>query len=217
MFLLLLFGCPQPVQTFDGVKMSDFWPVDGDRAYTYQSEDDTIDWQLRVEMKPETSQMDDREVFTFEVTDGTTIFGSFMQSTVAGDAVLIHGYSSGAAGEMIMFDPAVAVTDSSDRMRVNESVTTETEASDGTHYTFTSTYAGQIQSCPNIYTDKWEQCVNMVIDEGDGDATTGPIFAGDYVLVTSYWVSTFSIPAPAGEWDATKDWALVKPEYTPPE
>lgn len=217
MLLLVMMACQQPAQTFDGVKMSDFWPVDGERSYTYQSVDEAIDWQLRVEKKPETTQVEGREVSTFEVSDGANVFGSYQQSTVAGDAVLIHGYSTGATGEMITFDPPVAITDSSDRMRVNESVTTETDASDGTHYTFTSTYAGQVQSCPNIYTDKWTQCVNMVIDEGDDDPTTGPIFAGDYVLVTSYWVSTFAIPAPAGEWDATQEWQLVKPEYTAPD
>jgi hypothetical protein len=211
MFVMMLLACdPGGTQPFAGTKMSDYFAFEGARTNTYNNANTDIDYQLVVEKKAQTAQVEGREVVTMEYTNGNTaeVFGSVQWSSVTSDAVLVHGYSLGATGATITFDPPVMITDDDDAMRTGDSVETTTTDSEGTEWTFTSTLVEGVPTCPATANDDFTQCVHMTIDDGDGDPTTGPLFTGDFIFVASWGAVFQTIPG----WET--EWELSDMEYT---
>ncbi|GDX79323.1 hypothetical protein LBMAG42_11340 [Deltaproteobacteria bacterium] len=207
MLLLLTIACETGgTQPYAGTKMSDYFAFDGNRSMTYNNQDTTIDWQLRVEKKSQTSIVDGREVVTMEYTNAATneVLGAVDWSSVTGDAVMVHGYSLGATGAAITFDPPVEITDSNDAMRQGDVVEFETTDSTGAAWAFTSTFVESVPDCPTTAQDDFKQCVRFTIDDGDGDAMTGPLFTGDITLVAAYGPVYMIIPGWETEWDLTQ-------------
>lgn len=206
MLALLLIACePTGTQPFAGTKMSDYFVFDGERTNEYNNEDVAIDYKLVVQKKTQTTQVDDREVATMEYTNGNTgeVFGSVQWSVITSDSVLVHGYSLGATGELITFDPPVAITDGDDAMRIGDTVETETTDSAGNSFTYVSTLVEGVAECPSTANDDFTQCVHMTIDDGDGDANVGPLFTGDFILVAAWGAVYQTIPGWETEWELT--------------
>jgi hypothetical protein len=203
--ITFLLACQPSTTTYNGISMSDFFPLDGSRAATYTNADSTVPYKLGMNKVEPTSQADGREVVVLEYgeDEGDTLFYSVGWSTQAGDAVQVHNYSVGA-GELITFDPPLQVTDDDDTMRTGESIIFDTTGSDGTAWTVTSTYVEPVPECPTLYTDKWTDCIHIRIDDGDGDDTVGLPFAGDYTLVTGYGPAYMTVTGDADEWNLTK-------------
>lgn len=208
MFLMVLMACDSGgTQQFDGTKMSDYFAFDGaERANTYNNADTTnVDWQLLVEKKPQTEQKDGREIVTMEYTNVATaeLVGAVRWSSTASEAVLVHGYSIGVSGAMIEFDPPVEITDGDDAMRLGDVVETDTTDSEGQSWHFTSTFEESLSTCPCTAQDDFTKCVRFVIDDGDGDPMTGPLFTGDFTLVAAWGVVYQTIPGWEQEWELT--------------
>lgn len=207
MVFLMILGCDSGgTQPFSGTKMSDYFTFDGSRTYTYNNLDvETIDWQLIVEKKATTSVVDEREVVTMEYLNGNTaeLLGSVQWSSKASDAVLVHGYSLGATGALVEFDPPVAITDDDDAMRLDDVIEADATGSDGSSYHFTTTFVEALSECPSTAQDDFAKCVRLTIDEGDGDNMTGPLFTGDFTFVASWGAVFQTIPGWATAWELT--------------
>lgn len=199
--LILLAACNGPEVGYTGTQMKDYFPMEGGREATYVNGDKAIDWLLVMEKVNPTETVDQLELVTFEYyrDDTYELLGSVTWSNRSGE-VLIHRWS-GAGGTSETFDTPVAVTPSSGYMKAGESVTTETNGR-----TFTSTFV-DVQDCPVQWGLDWEDCVHLEIDDGDGDPMAGPIFAGEYWLVTRYmfaWMLTTGY---------TEKWNLANYDY----
>jgi hypothetical protein len=189
--LLLAVGCTGGGSTYgyQGLKMSPYFPMDGERQAEYANEDvDNVPWKLEVEKVDETETSGSTEIVTWEQyrDDTAELVGAVKWSADSSDGIQIHAYAVGT-DDFTVFDPPIAVSDNSDYMNRGDSVVTETGG-----MTFTSTFV-EVVDCPVQWGLDWEDCVHMRIDDGDGDDTVGPIFAGDYWLVTRYgpaWMHT---------------------------
>lgn len=203
--LLSLLGCPGEPPTYKGTHLSpDYFPMDGDRSATYVNQDPEITWAMYVQkVLPVEEGPDGEEVVTWEywVEEGD-LLATVKWSAENGDAIKIHGWSEGE-GEFTTFDTPVLLTPQDGYMNRGEEVTTETNG-----YTFTSTFVETV-TCPVQWgLDEWE-CVHLELDDGDGDDTTGPFFAGDWYLVTLYGPAWMRLTGYTADqlWDlAAYDW-----------
>lgn len=192
--LLVMIACDSEVG-YTGTKMGDYFPFEGGREATYSNEDATVEYLLIMEKVTPTEVVDSLELVTFEYyrDDTYELLGSVTWSNRAGE-VLIHRWSD-AAGTVEEFDPPVSVTPKSGYMRAGEAVTTETGGR-----TFTSTFV-DVQDCPVQWGLDWEGCVHLNLDDGDGDAMAGPLFAGEYWLVTRYMFAWMHITGYSAKWN----------------
>jgi hypothetical protein len=196
--LLVLTACHRPDLSITGMKTSPFFPTDGSRTATYVSDDATIADTLQVDKIEPTETIDDREVVTFEYArsgESLTSIGDVKWSSVSGSGIKIFGYSEGTGGEMIMFDTPVDFTDDDDYEKPNETITTTTNG-----YTFTSTFI-DLQDCPVDWGLDWIGCMHIKLDDGDGDDTAGPFFAGEYWLVTRYGPAWMKLTGDTANWN----------------
>ena len=204
-------GTGDPV--YAGTKMSDYFAFDGNRSMSFNNEDTSIDWKLRVDKKPQTTVVDSREVVTMEYYDAATagLLGSVDWSSVTGDSVKVHAYTLEATGTPVTFDPPIEITDGDDAMRLGDEVVSESTDSNGVSVTYTSTLVESLSTCPTIIQDDFTQCVRMTIDDGDGDAQVGALFTGDITLVAAYGPVYMTIPG----WET--EWQLSEISYTSDE
>ena len=207
MFLasLWLTACTGTTPTFDGTKMSDFFPQDGDRQAEYINEDSTnIAWKLVVEKIEPVEMIDEVEVVTWEWSRSDTgeVIGSVKWSSNSQDSIRIHGYEVTATGESVMFTTPIAIAPDDDDMLSGESVTTTTDG-----WTVTSTLVGK-EDCSVNWGMDWEDCVHIRLDDGDGDDMVGLPFAGDYHLVQRYGPAWMHLTGYAEKWNlADYDWS----------
>ena len=184
LLLPILAGCSGGTTSYAGYAVYDYFPLDGERTWTYAQEQEDILWRLEVEKDPQTSLVDTTEVVTLEYSeaDGDLLY-SVRWSSDANDGVLIHGWSDEVAGTTTDYDPPVIFGEY--RMVSGESVVTDTV--DGT---FTSTFEA-VEECPNYWVSDW-QCLKMVLDDGDGDDAAGVPFAGTWWIAPRYAASRFT-------------------------
>ena len=204
--LALFVGCTGSSTDFPGTRMSDFFPMDGERQAEYVNEDhDNIPWQLAVAKVEPIERVDDEDVVTFEWSnyDSGELVGAVKWSSSSGNGIKIHAYAdyTGGSSDFITFDTPVLVTDDDDTMKRDESVVTETNG-----YTFTATLVG-FEDCPVNWGLDWEDCAHITLDDGDGDDMVGPNFAGDYWLVQRYGPAWMHLTGYAEKWNlAHYDW-----------
>lgn len=200
----LLVACDGGLVDYKGTQMSEFFPYDGSRQAEYFNEDvDNVDWKLVVEKVEPVEQIGAYEVVTFEWSNYSTgeIVGAVKWSSSSGDGIHIHGYSVGT-GDVTTFDPPIAFTDDDDYMKAGESVTTQTGG-----MTFTATFVG-VEDCPVQWGLEWEDCLHIELDDGDGDDSAGPIFAGDYWLVQRYGPAWMHLTGYSEKWNLARyDWS----------
>ena len=201
MILALLVACEPSTTGYSGEQMAEFFPLDGHRSAVYTSEDTTVLTQLAMEKVEPTEIVDDRELVTLEYSDEETgdLQFSVQWSAVPGDAVYIHGFALGADA-LVTFDPPVSITDDDDRMRAGDAVETSTTDSAGASYTFKSTFSAAVPECPTIWTDKWTDCIEMVIEDGGA----GLPFSGTYTLVTGYGPAYMLLSGDTANWNLTR-------------
>lgn len=182
--LTLLAACGTTTGTYQGYAIDDFFPLDGERTWEYSQLQEDIVWKLRVEKVSQTLRKGSTEVVTLEYYNDETgdLLYTIDWSSDSSDGVQVWGYSDEATGDSVSYDPPVGI--SNRYMNTGEFAETTTDGR-----TFTSTFEG-VESCPNDWRTDWE-CVHMSVDDGDDDDTTGPPFAGDWWLATSYGASRF--------------------------
>lgn len=199
---LLLPSCGGSSYTYTGYRMHKQFPLDGDREWQYLNDADDVENPMRVEKISTPTMKGNTAVYTLEYYNEETgdIVRSVDWSSDSINGVQIHGYIDyEASGEEVTFDPPILFAD--DEMAPNASVVTETGG-----YTFTSTLMYS-EPCPNHYVPDWEDCLKMVLDDGDGDDTTGALVAGEYWLVPSYGTAWFRMTPDSNNWRLWKhDW-----------
>jgi hypothetical protein len=210
MFLtvLALVACGGSTTTYKGTQMSDFFPLDGDvRQAFYTSEGGANGQDLVITKLLPTENIDGNEVVTLEYglesdADGSieTVIGAVKWSN--DDGIQIYAWSEGAGGEFTVYDPPVVVAKST--WLRDDPVETVTGG-----LTFTSTFVG-FENCPVTWGEEWDDCAHIRLDDGDGDDSVGPMFAGDYWLVTRYGIAWMQNTGTATYWD------LKNHRYTPP-
>jgi hypothetical protein len=191
----------EPTYNYVGYKMHKQFPLDGDRNWTYQSDDETVTYEMLVEKEDPPSTSDGYEVYTFAYyndTDGTLLHEVDWSSDSI-NGVAIHGYrdyeGSGGddtggleANDSQVFDPPIIFAD--DDMAPGASVTTTTGG-----WTFTSTLEVS-EPCPNPWVEDWNDCLKMVLED-DG---SGSLVSGNYWLVPRYGVAWMRRTVDADTW-----------------
>jgi hypothetical protein len=226
--VLLLFGgalltqsACEPTYTYVGYQMWDHVPLDADRTWTYANDGDA-GFELAVHKAESPAIQADQDIFIFEHTNAETgdLLMEVQWSSDSLYGVLIHGYTTYVSapagpgttdsgtpdtgetgdpptvGETVVYDPPVQFA--GERMAPGDSEETVTGG-----YTFTSSFP-YTEACPNHWTQDWNECLKIELDDGDGDDTTGSLIAGEYWLVTRYGIAWFE---PTG---APDKWVLKK-------
>lgn len=201
--VLLLTACGGGAATYVGHDTYQYFPLDGERTWTYAMDDDTAGYLLSV-AKVATSTQAGTDVVTLEYSreDTGDLLYSIRWSSDAGGGILIYGYDV-QGGESVTFDTPVQFADY--RMVGGDTTVTETNG-----MTFTSTLVGQ-EDCTNLWTSETWQCLHFNLDDGDGDDMSGPPFAGDWWSAASWGASRFQ---PTG-WQA--DWVLTQAYFCDPD
>ncbi len=193
--LALLAGCGgPPTDSWNGTVMADFFPSDGSRDAEYVNDDSTnVTWHMLThEVQPVETASDTRVTYTLEYSkdDGTLLY-AVKWSVRSNQPVRIEAYAEGTA-DFTVYDPPIDVVNAD--MVSGDAVTTTTGGT-----TFTGTYVGP-EDCPVLWGGlSWTGCAHITIDDGDGDNTKGPLFAGDYWLVARYgeaWLQTTGFTQP---------------------
>ncbi len=199
---VLLMAC-QPNSdryNYQGFSMDDYFPLDGERSWTYSQLQEDIVWKMNVEKVSQTILDGSTEIVTLEHYNDETgdLLYSVDWSSDSSTGIQIWGFSDEQTGESARYDPPVQVADKT--MLTNESTETETDGR-----TFVSTFLG-LQECSNDWRSDWE-CAAIEIDDGDGDDNAGPPFAGTWWMATSWGTSRF---IPTGYTDA---WVLASATF----
>jgi hypothetical protein len=192
--------------SYEGFTMSSFFPFDGQRDWTFLQ--DGVVHELLATLDPEFEVVDSLRIYKVDYAlqcpagiDGCEpaehAFSQLRWSSDAGNGTLIHAIQ-GPAGEQV-FDPPIALT--ADRGKKGDVVTTETGGA-----TFTARF-DDLVPCPIRYTDQWEQCAKIVLDDDDNPETAGshPLH-GDWFAVAGYNVVAMQLIGDAAQWqlnDAT--------------
>ncbi len=114
---LLLAACGGNQISFPGTDTRQLFPFDGERTWTYQSNDTTVPFLLEGEMLPQSEEIDGRNVYTVNYfkdcqrddptcTDGDLFFALRMSNVDPG-GVYIHGYDPGTGN--VDLDPPLLV------------------------------------------------------------------------------------------------------------
>jgi hypothetical protein len=218
--MLTQVGC-EPEYTYVGYQMFDHMPLDADRIWTYANDGDA-GYDLAIHKAETPAIRADQDIFIFEHANAETgdLLMEVQWSSDSLYGVLIHGYTTyttaaggtgdsgdtggtggvATVGETVAYDPPV--TFAQGRMAPGDSEETVTGG-----MTFTTTFP-YTEACPNHWTQDWNECLRIELDDGDGDDTAGSAIAGTYWLVTRYGIAWFE---PTG---APDKWVLKKHDCT---
>ena len=208
MLTLLLIACNgNQIGEARGIKMSEYFPQDGERAAVWVNEDAAVEWRLRAEKLPEPTIMNDVEVWTWEYFSRTDEdlekLYSVQWAAPAGDGVQIYGYGAGEE-DITPFDPPIVVAPISDFLDTGEKIETQTG---GTTWTVELTEV--LATCEVQWgTLTWQSCAHITINDGEENDASDAGFAGEYWQVTQYGTAWFK---PSGEENM---WILLDYEWT---
>ncbi len=182
------------------VRLAELFPYDGSREASYFQ--DGVEDQLHVE-KTDVDDDGGTEVVTWTWTNDTTgaRVGRLSLSATADDGVFFHAWTD-ADDVLTTCDPPLALTEAGDRLWDDAPVITETAGR-----TFTVSLVGR-EDCPVQWGLDWEDCTRIRIDDGDGDDSAGPFFAGDWWLVDRYGPAWMHVTGQSERWDLARyDWS----------
>lgn len=187
--------------SYSGYTTHTYMPLDGARGWEYLQDDPDTIWTMNVDKVLPEEKSGDTVLVTLEhsVAEPVEVLYSVVWSSDSRDGILIHGYTMD--DQVVNYDPPVVVADY--QMSTGDSV--ETSAGG---MTFTSTLQG-LEDCPNGWIpekETWE-CLHFVLDDGDGDSSAGPPFAGEYWMAPSWGISRF---VPTGY---TTPWVLAHADW----
>jgi hypothetical protein len=197
--LLLGSACKGGGYTYEGQKLSDYFPLYGEPHWEYALDGDAEGKQMTVDKNPVTQKDGDRELVTLDYAlskPSVQLLTSIVWSSDSSDGVLVHSMTDQLTGTTTTYDPPVIVAEAT--MTVDDVIETETGGS-----TFSTTYVGQ-EDCPNLWVtdtdeDVWE-CVHIKVDDGDGDPNSGPLFAADWWWAADWGTSRFLARGNSGQW-----------------
>lgn len=210
MLLTLLLACnPDNIGADRGLKMSDYFPQDGDRKATYKNEDAAIEAQLYVEKQQPSTKVGSVTVWNWAYYRQTDTQKDLLYmvewAAPSGDGVQIYSYTD-VDGNKTSYDPPIIIAPISDYMKAGDAYTTDTNGE-----SWTSTLVEVVPTCEVEWGSiTWEECAHFTIENG-GDAATDPEFAGDYWQVTTYGTAWFQ---PSG---SDSKWVVLKYDWTPDE
>lgn len=197
--MFLLGACEGPTYSYGGYNMPDHFPLDGEREWEYSNE--SADYTLLVEKQEE--QAGGLITLRHSNDDTLDIFFEVTWSTDDVDGVRIHSYEDVAhSGEKVTFNPPVQFME---RKNIpGDIIITETGG-----YTFTSTF-DNVEGCGTYWVPDWEEedCLKMVLDDGDNDPSTNSFITGDYWLVTRFGAALFETDHYGLMWNLSDhDWS----------
>jgi len=183
-------ACTPTEPGYSGYPVTDFFPLDGVREWSFRSADATVPYEL-VGTKPleGVTATDDGFTQIFDIRfeqvciseDESCVDGEFafawQQSASQDRGAFLWGYETPAGA--VTFDPPVKLADR--RTKVGDVMTTET----GGH-TWTATFL-MTADCEVVWNPNWTNCMVLVIDDGG----EGGGFAGTYWLATGYHIVAF--------------------------
>ncbi len=185
-------GCAGQKFNYPGESLWERFPLDGERQWSYVSDDVSVEYSLIVD-KISTVSQGGKDVVTLAYTHRTSDGGETLQyevdwSTDADDGIEIWkwtDYSTDVAGVTTNFDPPVVFAER--EMNAGDIVETSTGGD-----TFATEYVG-LTTCPNQWTtDEWE-CAVVTIGSGTGSQP----FLGTWSIARSYgpsWIELDSTP-----------------------
>ncbi len=198
--LLLALGCNGPSFGYDGQNIYKYFPLDGERDWSYANDASDVDWTLYVKLV-DSEIRDGTEVATLSYQEkgdvgevGEPLF-SLEWSSDSNDGVLIHKYTDDVTGESTTFSPALIFGEH--QMNVGESVETTTGGT-----TFTSTFVSSATCQTHWSTEDWD-CLHFTLDDGGADLP----FSGDWYIATNWGAAQMRF---TGD---TADWVLTEANY----
>ena len=199
MLLMLAMGCDTGGDSIRGESMAPYFPFDGDREWSFLSEDTTVTYRLLgTELVEET--INDSVVYGVEYAkdcfgndtscvDGEFVRG-FQMSTAGG--IFVHSFEDNSG--KTTFDPPVQIAASN--VFINDEAVTDTDGQ-----TFTSTYNGTTD-CPVKLNANWDGCAHFTVTTSGNSG-----FAGELYALPGYGIVAFDMVADNGMWqlDAFED------------
>ncbi len=212
---LLTQSACEPTYTYAGYQMYDHFPLDADRVWKYANDSAEVGYELSVQKAENWTVREEQDIYAFEYSNAETgdLLSEVRWSSDSLYGVLIHSYTTyggsvadvardsadtgdtggpGPVGDTITYDPPIVFA--SPRMAPGDSEVTETGG-----YTFTSSFP-YTEACPNHWTQDWNECLRVELDDGDEDDDTGSPMAGTYWLVTRYGVAWFERTGEPDKW-----------------
>lgn len=205
--LLTMLACSGGTDfTYSGYPMDDFFPFDGERTWTFRSEDETVVNTVVATLNP-TAENPETGLFVYamdytlgcraDAEEGTCTAGDpFRISQIRWSAdqsrgTLIHSFTED--GTTTNFSPPLVITE--DQGVPDEQWVTETDQG-----TFTSTF-DQIGDCPVMMDVDWDECVRILVDDDGDPATPGthPMH-GVWYAVAGFNVIAFQLNDDAALW-----------------
>lgn len=190
----LLAGCSGgSTYSYSGYVMENYFPFDGERTWEFVSTDTELTHKIVAELDPQpTTTGDGIEIYTIDydlqcledgpLCDGGEPLRSVKWSADQTRGVLIHGVGNES------YEPPITLA--APKMAVGDTVETETGGT-----LFTASF-DQITDCPVKWTDAWDECVWLHLDDGGA----GVDVAGDYWAVTGYNVVAMQLTGDTGQW-----------------
>lgn len=195
--MVLAAGCTGDPPDYNGFNMDTFFPFDGNRTWTFVSADETVPYEVVGTLSPDAEPKHDNAsrahtvTFTTECVatstdceDGPFRMRSWTISSDRTHGTLIWAADFESTGPLT-FDPPIMLTDGQGK----PGDIWESDAG-GEHWVAIFDHKGD---CPVLYTDQWDNCVEILLDD-DGDAATPgthPLH-GSYYAVPSYNVVAFT-------------------------
>jgi hypothetical protein len=202
--------------TVAGFHMSEFFPFDGTRSWTFVSDDPAIPYQVFAELQPEPEVITegDAPLDIFTVTYNTVCVGSdpacvdgpfrvseMQWSSKTGKGVRIHGYATPDGGHVTL-DPPFTLAGSMGK--AEDAWTTEINGA-----TWTSTFTKFVAQCPVLWSDSFVDCPQL-----DVDAAGAPI-GGTWYAATGWGLVGFAFEGESVDADGNPYvWKLLRAEFT---
>jgi hypothetical protein len=196
-------GCQEDPDTADpGVDMIDAFALDGERRWEFAA--DGAGYDLIATLEPafeywNTNVLVRTIAYERECdgTDGSCIDGlqrKIKWSNDPGYGVMMHGFIVESGSEVTFAVPL--------RLAYAQAVVGDVVENDIGGVTWTSTFE-TIEPCPIRWTDAWQTCARIRLDDGDGDPDAGSPVAGTWWFYSNYAHVAMRLTQDPGRWELT--------------
>ena len=193
--VMMLGGCAGQKFQYGGESLVDRFPLDGERLWVYNHDDETLGYTLAIE-KASTTLSGGKEITTLTYTaidsdGGEVLLHEIDWSADSDDGVEIWSwtdFTADSAGITTDFSPPITFAER--QMNAGDIVDTATGAG-----TYTTQYNG-LQACPNTWSDESWECARITLTSDVG----GEPFTGEYWIAMSYGTSWMEPVEVGGRW-----------------
>lgn len=199
---LALVACTDSAPYYAGNNTYEYFPLDGQRTWTYVADTDAaspnVDYNMFVE-KTGSQNRDGSDVVTLEYRNQATndLLYSIDWSSDSAGGIQVWAYSV-QGGESVTFDEPVQFA--SYKMAVGDVAESQTNGK-----TFTSTLEAK-DDCTNYWTENVWECLYLYVEDGDGDDNQGVPFAGTWAIAASWGATRFQPTGIAQDWVLATGW-----------